>query len=128
MTNKAEWLLEQIEELDSAISRDVDALSQAESKHASADLWARIHRKTAARLELCGHLPGPPPQGLEFQTETVPPQDRFIPGLNSRTPFLCPSTQAPGALPPTRSAPLARIKEIKQTHAKSKSKIGADRP
>jgi hypothetical protein len=33
-----------------------------------------------------------------------------------------------GALPPTRSALLARIKEIKQTHAKSKLKIGAHRP
>jgi len=33
-----------------------------------------------------------------------------------------------GALPPTRSALLARIKEIKQTQAKSKSKIGVDRP
>jgi hypothetical protein len=54
-------LLTQIEELDSAISRDMDALSRAESKHASAHLWARIHRKTTARLELCGHLPGPPP-------------------------------------------------------------------
>lgn len=32
-----------------------------------------------------------------------------------------------GALPPTRSALLARIKEIKQTHAKSKSKMGAHR-
>jgi hypothetical protein len=33
-----------------------------------------------------------------------------------------------GALPSTRSALLARIKEIKQTHAKSKSKLGAHRP
>ena len=61
MTHEAE-LLALIEELDSAISRDIDALSRAKSKRASADLWARIHRKTTARLELCGHLPGPPPQ------------------------------------------------------------------
>ena len=54
-------LLAQIEELDSAISRDRDALGRAKSKRASADLWARIHRKTAARRELCKHLPGPPP-------------------------------------------------------------------
>jgi hypothetical protein len=33
-----------------------------------------------------------------------------------------------GALPPTRSALLARIKEIKQTQTKSKSKSGARRP
>jgi hypothetical protein len=33
-----------------------------------------------------------------------------------------------GALTATRSALLVRIKEIKQTHAKSKSKIGAHRP
>jgi hypothetical protein len=33
-----------------------------------------------------------------------------------------------GALPPIRSALLAQIKEIKQTHAKSKSKIGVHRP
>jgi hypothetical protein len=33
-----------------------------------------------------------------------------------------------GALPPTRSALLARIKEIKQTHAKSKSKVGVRGP
>jgi hypothetical protein len=55
-------LLALIDELDSAIGRDVDALSRAKSKRASAHLWARIHRKTTARLELCGHLPGPPPQ------------------------------------------------------------------
>jgi hypothetical protein len=62
MIHKVEWLLEQIEELDSTISRDIDALSRAESKHASADLWTRIHRKMAARRELCAQLPGPPPQ------------------------------------------------------------------
>jgi hypothetical protein len=55
-------LLAMIEKLDSAIGRDVDALSRAKSTHASADLWARIHRKMAARRELCEHLPGPPPQ------------------------------------------------------------------
>jgi hypothetical protein len=33
-----------------------------------------------------------------------------------------------GALPSTRSALLARIKEIKQTQAKSKSKLGVHRP
>jgi hypothetical protein len=33
-----------------------------------------------------------------------------------------------GALPSTRSALLARIKEIKQTHAKSKSKVGVRGP
>jgi hypothetical protein len=33
-----------------------------------------------------------------------------------------------GTLPATRSALLARIKEIKQTQAKSKSKLGAHRP
>jgi hypothetical protein len=33
-----------------------------------------------------------------------------------------------GALPPTYSALLARIKEIKQTRAKSKSKAGVPRP
>jgi hypothetical protein len=33
-----------------------------------------------------------------------------------------------GVLPPTRSAMLARIKEIKQTHAKSKSKIAEHGP
>jgi hypothetical protein len=33
-----------------------------------------------------------------------------------------------GALPPTRSALLTRIKEIKQTQAKSKSKIGGRGP
>jgi hypothetical protein len=59
MTHEVE-LLALIEELDSAISRDVDALSRANSKRASAHLWARIHRKTTARHELCDHLPGPP--------------------------------------------------------------------
>jgi hypothetical protein len=33
-----------------------------------------------------------------------------------------------GALPPTRTAMLARIKEIKQAHAKAKSKIGERGP
>ena len=33
-----------------------------------------------------------------------------------------------GALPPTRSALLTRIKEIKQMRAKSKSKIGGRAP
>jgi hypothetical protein len=33
-----------------------------------------------------------------------------------------------GALPSTRTAMLARIKEIKQTHAKAKSKIGVRGP
>jgi hypothetical protein len=33
-----------------------------------------------------------------------------------------------GALPSTRTAMLARIKEIKQRHAKAKSKIGARGP
>jgi hypothetical protein len=61
VTNEVD-LLALIEELDSAISRDVDALSRAVSERASADLWASIHRKTTARLELCAHLPGPPPQ------------------------------------------------------------------
>ena len=40
----ARTLLAQIEELESAISRDMRALSQAKSKGTSADLWARIHR------------------------------------------------------------------------------------
>ena len=52
-------LLALIKELDSAIARDTDALSRAESKHASSDLWARIHRKMAARRELRDRLPGP---------------------------------------------------------------------
>jgi len=55
-------LLAQIEELDSAISRDMDALSQAESKHTSADLWTSIRVKMAERRELRDRLPGPPPQ------------------------------------------------------------------
>jgi hypothetical protein len=59
MTHEVE-LLALIEELDSAISRDIDALTRAKSKRASAHLWARIHRKTTARHELCDHLPGPP--------------------------------------------------------------------
>jgi hypothetical protein len=33
-----------------------------------------------------------------------------------------------GALPPTRTAMLTRIKKIKQTHAKAKSKIGVRGP
>jgi hypothetical protein len=33
-----------------------------------------------------------------------------------------------GALPPTRSALLARIKEIKQAHVKSKAKLAVHRP
>ena len=33
-----------------------------------------------------------------------------------------------GALPPTRTALLARIKEIKQAHAKSKAKLAVHRP
>ena len=61
-TRKTAWLLEQIDDLDSTIGRDMDALSRAESKQASANLWARIHRKRAARSELCEQLPGPPPQ------------------------------------------------------------------
>jgi hypothetical protein len=55
-------LLALTEELDSAISRDVDALTRAKSKRAGAHISARIRRKTTARLELCDHLPGPPPQ------------------------------------------------------------------
>ena len=58
MTYEVE-LLALIEELDAEISRDMEALSRAEPS-ASEDLWARIHRKTAARRELCEFLPGPP--------------------------------------------------------------------
>jgi hypothetical protein len=59
VTHDVECLLKEIEELDSAIARDMDALSRAESKHASSDLWARIDRKIAARRELRERLPGP---------------------------------------------------------------------
>ena len=44
MTHEGE-LLAQIEELDSAISRDMDALGRAKSKRASEDLWTRIRLK-----------------------------------------------------------------------------------
>jgi hypothetical protein len=53
-------LLAQIEELDSAISRDMDALSRVASNHAGGDLWASIRRKMEARGELLERLPGPP--------------------------------------------------------------------
>jgi len=52
-------LLAQIEELDLAISRFMDALGRAKSKRASADLWTRIRLKMAQRRELREHLPGP---------------------------------------------------------------------
>ena len=58
MTHEVE-LLVQIEELDLAISRDMDALGRAKSKHASADLWTRIRLKMAERCELRDRLPGP---------------------------------------------------------------------
>ena len=58
LTHEGE-LLALIEELNLAISRDVEALSRAKSKRASSHLWARIHRKMTARHELCDHLPGP---------------------------------------------------------------------
>jgi hypothetical protein len=53
-------LLAQIEELDSAISHNMDVLSRGESRHASANLWAGIQRKMVKRRELCDRLPGPP--------------------------------------------------------------------
>ena len=52
-------VLAQIEDLDSAISRDMDALGRAKSKRASADLWTRIRLKMAERGELRDRLPGP---------------------------------------------------------------------
>jgi hypothetical protein len=52
-------LLAHIEKLDSAISRDMDALGRAKSKRASADLWTRIRLKMAERRELRDRLPGP---------------------------------------------------------------------
>ena len=58
VTHESE-LLAQIKELDSVIGQHMDALGRAKSKRASAHLWARIHRKMAARLKLCEHLPGP---------------------------------------------------------------------
>ena len=61
MTHEVERLLAQIEELNSSISRDVNALSHTESKHASSDLWANIRMKMAKRRKLCHRLPGPPP-------------------------------------------------------------------
>ena len=58
MPHEAE-LLAQIEKLDSVIGQHMDALGRAKSERASAYLWSRIHRKMAARQELCEHLPGP---------------------------------------------------------------------
>jgi hypothetical protein len=58
LTHEGE-LLAQIEKLDSAISRDMDALGRAKSGRASADLWTRIRLKMAERGELRDRLPGP---------------------------------------------------------------------
>ena len=91
MTHEAE-LLAQIEDLDSAINRDMDALSRAKSQHASADLWASIRLKMGERRELRDRLPGPPPQDYNFQTETAPRQDRFILSRTAPHALLVPST------------------------------------
>ena len=62
LTHEGE-LLVQIEQLDSAISRDMDALGRAKTKRASAGLWTRIRLKMAKRRELRDRLPGPRPVG-----------------------------------------------------------------
>jgi hypothetical protein len=58
MTDEEDALFVRIEARDSSISRDAQALSHAESKHLSADLWARIRLQLAERRELYALLDG----------------------------------------------------------------------
>jgi hypothetical protein len=52
MASEEEELFARIAELDASIGKEADALSRAESKHESADLWARIRTMLAERREL----------------------------------------------------------------------------
>jgi len=59
VANDVQGLLAKIEELDSSINRDMDALSRTKSPAGSDPLWASIRRKMVERDDLLERLPGP---------------------------------------------------------------------